>query len=93
MIRIALDAMGGDHAPKAPVDGALAAVERFPDVQVLLVGVPAVLERELSSHGGKPARKLASADASGEHQDAPVAHRRTNSATALRSRGRPGPAG
>src|SRR5262245_46040281 len=43
--------MGGDHAPKAPVEGALAAIERFPDVQVLLVG-----ERELASRGGRPAR-------------------------------------
>jgi glycerol-3-phosphate acyltransferase PlsX len=56
LIRIALDAMGGDKAPAAPVEGALAALARFPDVVILLVGEPAVLERELAARGGRPAR-------------------------------------
>jgi phosphate acyltransferase len=56
LIRIALDAMGGDKAPAAPVEGALAAVERFADVTVLLVGDPPTLERELASRGGRPHR-------------------------------------
>jgi glycerol-3-phosphate acyltransferase PlsX len=56
LIRIALDAMGGDKAPAAPVEAARTAVARWSDVSVLLVGEPAVLERELASHGGKPAR-------------------------------------
>jgi glycerol-3-phosphate acyltransferase PlsX len=56
LIRIALDAMGGDKAPAAPVEGALAAVERFPDLTVLLVGEPPALERELGSRGGKRPR-------------------------------------
>jgi len=55
-VRIALDAMGGDKAPAAPVEGALEAVARFEDVEVLLVGDPAALERELAARGGKPAR-------------------------------------
>ncbi|MBX5466241.1 MAG: phosphate acyltransferase PlsX [Firmicutes bacterium] len=39
-MRIAVDAMGGDLAPEAPVQGAIAAVERDPEVEVLLVGPP-----------------------------------------------------
>src|SRR5690554_4944287 len=36
-VRIAVDAMGGDHAPEAVVYGAAAAVNDFP-VEVILVG-------------------------------------------------------
>jgi glycerol-3-phosphate acyltransferase PlsX len=38
VIRVALDAMGGDHAPRAEVDGALAAIEAHPDLHLQLVG-------------------------------------------------------
>ena len=55
-MRIALDAMGGDKAPAAPVEGALEAVRRYEDVEILLVGDPAVLERELAARGGRPDR-------------------------------------
>jgi len=37
MVRVAVDAMGGDHAPAVVIEGALEAVARF-DVSVLLVG-------------------------------------------------------
>jgi glycerol-3-phosphate acyltransferase PlsX len=37
-LTIALDAMGGDHAPKMVVAGAAIAHKRFPDVQFLLFG-------------------------------------------------------
>jgi glycerol-3-phosphate acyltransferase PlsX len=50
-MRIALDAMGGDKAPAATVEGAVEAVGRLPDATVLLVGDPASLERELSARG------------------------------------------
>ena len=49
MIRVALDAMGGDSAPAAPVAGAaLALSEVADDVVVQLVGRPEAIERELS---------------------------------------------
>jgi glycerol-3-phosphate acyltransferase PlsX len=51
-MRIALDAMGGDKAPAAPVEGALHALERHADVEVLLVGDPEVVARELAARGG-----------------------------------------
>jgi phosphate acyltransferase len=43
-MRIALDAMGGDHAPAPIVAGALQAVQSAPDVSVVLVGDRARIE-------------------------------------------------
>ena len=48
MARIALDAMGGDNAPKETVAGAVDAAAR--GVDVVLVGVLEVLETELAKH-------------------------------------------
>jgi glycerol-3-phosphate acyltransferase PlsX len=47
--RIALDAMGGDHAPREIVQGALLALEQFPDVEINLVGREEVLREQLGS--------------------------------------------
>jgi glycerol-3-phosphate acyltransferase PlsX len=49
MITIALDAMGGDHAPRAEVEGAVLAAREL-DVRVLLVGQEPVLKQELQRH-------------------------------------------
>ena len=38
MMKIALDAMGGDNAPKEQVLGAMKAIEAFSDVEIILVG-------------------------------------------------------
>lgn len=38
MIRVAVDAMGGDFAPEETVKGACQAVKLFPDLEVILVG-------------------------------------------------------
>jgi phosphate acyltransferase len=46
MTTIALDAMGGDHAPRVEVEGAILAAREL-GVQVLLVGVEAALKQEL----------------------------------------------
>ena len=45
-VRIAIDAMGGDLAPKALVDGAVKAATVNPDVQIILVGQPDKLPQE-----------------------------------------------
>ncbi|HET9133994.1 MAG TPA: phosphate acyltransferase PlsX [Gemmatimonadales bacterium] len=51
MIRIALDAMGGDHAPAAEVDGAaLALRELDPDFTLVLVGRREAIEEHLARH-------------------------------------------
>lgn len=50
MARIALDAMGGDHAPVAPVAGALLALADLPDEhRVQLVGDPTVIQQTLAT--------------------------------------------
>ncbi|MBM3817939.1 MAG: phosphate acyltransferase PlsX [Acidimicrobiia bacterium] len=49
MVTIAVDAMGGDHAPAAVVDGAVAAARHLA-IQLALVGRTADLEAALSSH-------------------------------------------
>jgi len=50
MLTIAVDAMGGDHAPKSEVAGSIQAVEAYP-IRVVLVGKEDVIRRELDSHG------------------------------------------
>jgi glycerol-3-phosphate acyltransferase PlsX len=49
MIWIAVDAMGGDFAPRRVVDGALAAARHF-DLGVMLVGSTPLVEAELARH-------------------------------------------
>ena len=51
--RIALDAMGGDHAPDEIVAGAIRAVAEL-DVEILLVGDRPKIENYLKEHGAKP---------------------------------------
>lgn len=50
-VRVAIDAMGGDYAPAATVEGALRAAR---EVDVLLVGRKDELENELAKHDGSP---------------------------------------
>ena len=53
MIRVALDAMGSDQAPRTEVDGvALALLELPPTFRIQLVGQSAAIESELARHPG-----------------------------------------
>ncbi|HSJ35285.1 MAG TPA: phosphate acyltransferase PlsX [Acidimicrobiia bacterium] len=63
---IALDAMGGDHAPAELVAGALAAAAS--GVEVVLVGDPGILEPELDRAGGQ-LPVIAAADVIGMHDE------------------------
>jgi len=49
MLTIAVDAMGGDHAPKAEVEGAIRAATALP-VRIILVGLKDVVSKELALH-------------------------------------------
>ena len=50
MARIALDAMGGDHAPAATIAGALLALQELaPEHGIQLVGRPEVIRAELDA--------------------------------------------
>ena len=51
MLTIAVDAMGGDHAPKAEVEGALRAARDL-GIKVVLVGQEDVVRRELEVQNG-----------------------------------------
>jgi glycerol-3-phosphate acyltransferase PlsX len=51
MVTIAVDAMGGDHAPRTEVEGAIRAAKSL-DVKVILVGREDALRDELSRHDG-----------------------------------------
>ncbi len=53
MIRVALDAMGGDHAPQVEVDGAALALAELPAAFLIqLVGSTERIEAELARHPG-----------------------------------------
>lgn len=49
MITIAVDAMGGDHAPRPEVEGSVLAAQEY-DVKVLLVGQPHAIRPELGKY-------------------------------------------
>lgn len=56
MIRIAVDGMGSDHGPQVVVEGAVQAANDFDNLEIVLVGQPDALKRELNKHhviGGK----------------------------------------
>src|ERR1700723_1096810 len=49
MITIAVDAMGGDHAPRPEVEGSVLAAREY-SVRIILVGQPNALRAELAKH-------------------------------------------
>lgn len=55
-MRIALDAMGGDAAPEINVQGALAAVQAYDDLEVILVGDEGRLQTLLTESGCSTSR-------------------------------------
>ena len=46
-MRIAVDAMGGDNAPKAVIDGVMKSIEAFDDIHITLVGDKTTIESHL----------------------------------------------
>ncbi|MCS7350408.1 MAG: phosphate acyltransferase PlsX [Anaerolineae bacterium] len=52
-VRVVLDAMGGDHAPQVPVEGALWALREIPELYVILVGQEERIRAELARHSTK----------------------------------------
>src|SRR5438270_4714926 len=57
-MRVALDAMGGDHAPGPIVAGAVHAVAEHPDLKVVLVGDRAQLEPALVAAGSSLGERI-----------------------------------
>ena len=85
MIRIAVDAMGGDAAPGRIIDGALAAARHL-DLGVLLVGRRSLLEAELArypNHDRERAR-IVEADSVVEMAESPAAALRRKPTASIR---------
>lgn len=57
-MRLALDAMGGDHGPGPNVAGAVLALTASPDLSVVLVGDQAQIDPLLAAAGSIPAGRL-----------------------------------
>lgn len=74
-IRIAVDAVGGDNAPAEIVKGAVEAVKRYADIQVILVGPEDVIRSELEKAAGYPEEQVVIRPASEiiSTEEAPVA--------------------
>lgn len=49
MMRVALDAMGGDYAPSVTVEGAVETVDEHEDIDIILIGDEAVIRKELGN--------------------------------------------
>ena len=49
-MKLAMDAMGGDHAPKEIVIGAMKAVNEFSDIHITLVGDENKIKQHLTNH-------------------------------------------
>ena len=50
MVKVALDAMGGDNAPGAIVQGAIDAIAESKDIKVYLVGKETIVQEELAKY-------------------------------------------
>jgi len=77
-MRIALDAMGGDHAPSAIIEGALEAVNEYGDLEIALIGDESAISRELAGKKYPHSRILVrhAPDVIGMHEPALAAIRK-----------------
>ena len=55
---IAVDAMGGDHGPKVTIPACFDFLRAYPESEVLLVGLPDVLEKEIALFSSAPEPRL-----------------------------------
>jgi len=79
MLKIAIDAMGGDHAPEVVIDGAILAAQEL-GVEVVLVGQQEAVERELAKHrDGPKVRVVAASQMVPMHESPSVALRKKDS--------------
>ncbi len=73
MVRIAVDAMGGDHAPANVIEGMLLAADRFDDNELILVGREEQIREEISRQGGSADRfEIVHAEEVVDMEDSPV---------------------
>ena len=85
-MRIFVDSMGGDNAPQAPVEGAIEALRRFPEISVVLAGVLEQIEPLLAGADNVRGRiELVDAPEVITNEESPVmgVRRKTKSATVI----------
>ena len=83
-MKIFVDAMGGDLAPQAPVEGAIEALRRYPQIEVILAGVIPEIEKYLVNCDDVRSRiELLDAPEVITNEESPVmgVRRKVNSAT------------
>ena len=56
LVKVVVDAMGGDNAPEEPVKAAVEAVKEREDIFVILTGLEDVIKKELNKYQGYPER-------------------------------------
>src|SRR5690348_2499010 len=66
-MRIAIDGMGGDHAPEAVVEGAAQAAAQWPDLELILVGQAERVQPLVERHPGLRFRPATQVIAMNEH--------------------------
>lgn len=84
MITIAVDAMGGDNAPEAIVQGCLDAVELFDDIRVKLFG-PAERIAQLVGEGAQRVEIIDAPDVISNHDHPTMAIRRKKESSLVRA--------
>ncbi len=57
-MRVAVDGVGGDYAPKEIVKGCIEASKARKDIEILLIGPKDLLERELQAQGASPDSRI-----------------------------------
>lgn len=58
LVRVVVDAMGGDYAPVEPVKGAVEAVKERQDIQVILTGREEDIKKELAKYPDYPKERI-----------------------------------
>ena len=58
VVKVVVDAMGGDYAPVEPVKAAVEAVKERDDIQVILTGVEDVVQAELKKYQDYPKDRI-----------------------------------
>lgn len=64
LVKVVVDAMGGDNAPQEPVKAAVEAVKERKDILVFLTGQKAVIEKELAKYKDYPRKQIQIKEAS-----------------------------
>ncbi|MDX1904253.1 MAG: phosphate acyltransferase PlsX [Thermonemataceae bacterium] len=84
-MKIALDAMGGDFAPKATIEGAVISAKAYSDLNIVLIGQEATIKPMLKEYGDLPNLHIVHADDVIEMAEHPTKalQQKTNSSIAI----------